>query len=266
MNIEYTLAEKDVQIMSEFINYSVREDQIAVLTLNRPQQRNAVSFQMIKELQEVLEEAKNADLKCLVITGAGDQAFCSGGDLEDFHSDLSTEEAFKALYQMKEVLYEIARFPMPTYAFLNGHAMGGGCELATACDFRYANDKASFGFIQGTLGIAPGWGGGTLLYQRIDPLRAYEMLVHSKRYNTEQLQEIGWLQGTYDHHHFEPELDRILSPILEKSTDQLKGFKDQYKKRHMPIYVSAEMDEEVRQCANLWGNDKHTSAVEQFLK
>lgn len=252
--------------MSEFIDYSIRYDQVGIITVNRPQHRNAVSFTMIQEFKDILEGAKQDHLKCLVLTGTGDQAFCSGGDLEDFHSDLTTEEAFKALYQMKEVLYEIARFPMPTYAFLNGHAMGGGCELATACDFRYANENASFGFIQGTLGIAPGWGGGTLLYQRIDPLRAYEMLVHSKRYDSEQLQDIGWLQGTYDHGEFEKELDRILSPILEKSHDQLKGFKDQYKKRHMPIYISAEMDEEVRQCANLWGNDKHANAVAQFLK
>jgi len=130
----------------------------------------------------------------------------------------------------------------------------------------FRRDKSSFGFIQGTLGIAPGWGGGTLLYQRIDPLKAYDMLVHSKRYDVVQMQQLGWLQGTYDPHHFEHEVQRILSPILEKNKEQLKGFKDQYKNKHMPIYVSAEMDNEVRQCSNLWGNKQHTSAIKQFLK
>src|SRR5690625_5646758 len=87
--------------------------------------------------------------------------FCAGGDLINFHGELTPDEAFSRLYPMKEVLYDIASFPVPTICLLNGDALGGGCEIATACDFRIAKETTKFGFVQSKLGIVPGWGGGT---------------------------------------------------------------------------------------------------------
>src|SRR5690625_4132257 len=102
---------------------------------------------MAKELMTILEEAKEDPPKFLVITGRG-KMFSAGGDLLDLHGELSADEAFSRLYPMKEVLFELVNFPMPTIGLLNGNALGGGCELATACDIRIAKNTSEFGFVQ----------------------------------------------------------------------------------------------------------------------
>ncbi|MYL33034.1 enoyl-CoA hydratase/isomerase family protein [Pontibacillus yanchengensis] len=251
--------------MYNTIRFDIHEAGYAQMTLSRPDQRNAVSLEMVEELKDALERAKEADIKCLVVTGEGSDAFCSGGDLYDFHADLTSEDVFSTLYKMKEFLYDLARFPLPTLAILNGHALGGGCELATACDFRYGPEWASYGFIQGRLGIIPGWGGGALLYKRLPSLVAYRMLVESKPFSAAQCLEMGWLQDIYDQSFIKEEMERILQPFLSKSTDQIKEFKQQYIRYEFPISLSVEMDEEVRRCSTLWGNDQHKKAVNSFL-
>ncbi|KGX88553.1 enoyl-CoA hydratase/isomerase family protein [Pontibacillus litoralis] len=251
--------------MFQTIKLHIHEEGYGELILSRPECRNAVSFQMIEELTEALKQAKEMDLRCLVVTGRGQKAFCAGGDLRDFRPDLSESEAFKALYQMKEVLYELARFPVPTIAMLNGHAVGGGSELATACDFRYGQQEASFGFIQSHLGIMPGWGGGALLYHRFPTLIAYQMLIEAKAYSASESLRLGWLQGVYEHTSYQEELEKILKPFLGKSVEQAREFKQQYIRYEFPVSLSVEMDEEVRRCSTLWGNDKHKQVVKAFL-
>ncbi|MCD5322577.1 MULTISPECIES: enoyl-CoA hydratase/isomerase family protein [Pontibacillus] len=252
--------------MSEYVKWDLYEQGYGMITLYRPERRNALSFDMIEELQRLIRDARNLELKALVITGAGTETFCAGGDLNDFHADLSSQEAFSALYPMKEVLYELSRFPVPTIALLNGHTRGGGCELATACDFRYATEGSTIGFVQGKLGISPGWGGGAMLYQRIHPLKAYEMLVQSRVYSTEEAIQLGWLQGIIHEDTLAEDIDHILQPFLQKNLDQLIHFKQQYVKQQIPLSLSADMDDEVRRCSNLWGNEAHKEAVERFQK
>lgn len=252
--------------MSEYVKWDLYEQGYGMITLHRPERRNALSLDMIEELQTLLKDARDLDIKALVITGAGDQAFCAGGDLNDFHAGLSSQEAFSALYPMKEVLYELSRFPVPTIALLNGHTRGGGCELATACDFRYAAEGSTIGFVQGDLGISPGFGGGALLYHRIHPLKAYEMLVQSRVYGTEEAIHTGWLQGIIREETIAEDIDNIMKPFLSKTIDQAKHFKQQYVKQQIPLSLSADMDDEVRRCSNLWGNEQHKEAVQGYQK
>ncbi|MUV36234.1 Enoyl-CoA hydratase [Lentibacillus sp. JNUCC-1] len=140
--------------MEHTVQYELFNGEYGLIKLNRPEKRNAISNEMAVALKKILLQAKQDAMKCLVITNTGNDMFCAGGDLIDLHSDLSPDEAFSMLYPMKEVLYELASFPVPTIAVLNGHALGGGCELATACDFRIAKNTADFGFVQSSLGIA----------------------------------------------------------------------------------------------------------------
>ncbi|MBB6455015.1 enoyl-CoA hydratase/carnithine racemase [Salirhabdus euzebyi] len=239
------------------------KDGYITITLNRPEKRNAVSGLMCEELDEALEKAKKEDLKFLILTGAGEKAFCSGGDLEFFHADLDGDEAAERLGKMKDLLYKIATFPVPTICMLNRDARGGGCELASACDFRFADEDSSHGFVQGKLGILPGWGGGTLLYHRMDTAKAYYWLTTSVIHHASTLKDWGWIQQTYKRDN-PSSIDELFSPFVEKNGNQMRILKSQWLKSF--INIKAKMEEELMQCMELWGSKAHKEAVNSFLK
>src|SRR5699024_12527618 len=105
------------------------------IRLNRPEKHNAISVEMVKELRNCLEQSKQDEVKCLVITGAGERMIYEGGDLNDLHGDLNSDEAFNHLHPMKEVLYEIASFPVQTICLYIDDAFGCGYKVITTCDF-----------------------------------------------------------------------------------------------------------------------------------
>lgn len=235
-----------------------------LITLNRPEKRNAISKSMIDQLKLSIERAKSDEIKALVITGEGEKTFCAGGDLTYFHPELSTEEAFSRLYEMKEVLFDLLSFDVPTICLLNGSAFGGGCELATACDIRIAREGTYFGFVQSSLGIIPGWGGGELLYHKVNPNFAFQWLVEGTVLDTEQLHASGWLHDVVvddSWHH----IDRVLEKYLMNTIEQMSYLKLQYKQHLATLSFSATMNEEVRQCSELWGSTRHRSQVKQIL-
>ncbi|WP_028782673.1 enoyl-CoA hydratase/isomerase family protein [Thalassobacillus devorans] len=249
----------------ETITYEVIPDKYAKITLNRPEKMNAVSKQMTAELSQALGEAKEADgLKCLVITGSGEKAFCTGGDLKDLHGDMDASEAFQTLYPMKEVVYQLASFPLPTIALLNGQARGGGCEIATACDIRYAVNDASYGFVQGKLGITPGWGGGALLYEKIRPEFAFQWIMEADMYDSERVKAIGWAHRLINREELE-DAENLIGQFLDKSVEQMQVWKKQYDKKLSMISLSPVMDEEVLTCSRLWESEEHKEAVKRFM-
>ncbi|HLR80307.1 MAG TPA: enoyl-CoA hydratase/isomerase family protein [Bacillota bacterium] len=251
--------------MTKNIQYERNDKGYSIIRLNRPEKHNAISVEMVKELRNCLEQAKQDEVKCLVITGAGERMFCAGGDLNDLHGDLNSDEAFNHLHPMKEVLYEIASFPVPTICLLNGDALGGGCELATSCDFRITTPSTKFGFVQANLGIIPGWGGGVLLYEKVSHNFAYQWLLEAKVYPAEELKERGWIQHIVDDFE-EKNIDNLLEPYLSKSYDQMKILKNQYKKALSANDLSSRMEEEVKNCAYLWTSEEHKQAVERFFQ
>ncbi|HLR01902.1 MAG TPA: enoyl-CoA hydratase/isomerase family protein [Virgibacillus sp.] len=246
------------------VTYERHEYGFGVIRLNRPEKHNAISMDMAELLKRSIQKAKEDTITFLIITGSGDTTFCAGGDLSELHGDLSQDEAFSLLYQMKDVLYRIASFPLPTVCLLNGNAFGGGCELATACDFRFARQGTEYGFIQSKLGILPGWGGGTLLYEKVEPIFAYQWLTEGTKYTAERLHKNGWLQKVIPQDTWGDE-GKIMSSFIEKSERQLKMLKEQYLKKCSILSLSAEMNEEVRNAAILWDAHEHKIAVETFL-
>ncbi|QHS22152.1 enoyl-CoA hydratase/isomerase family protein [Virgibacillus sp. MSP4-1] len=240
------------------------QDHFAKITLNRPEKRNAVSLEMGRELNEILDNlSQNKELKFLVITGSGNKSFCAGGDLYDFHGAMDEGKAYEQLRRLKTVLYKLASFPLPTICILNGDARGGGCELATACDFRFAEKNTRHGFIQGKLGITPGWGGGVLLYKRILPLLAYQWLLESDMRDAGQLQQMGWIQKLFSEGQG---INELVKPFIEKQRAQLHSFKKQYINQYSLDQLADDMDMEVKNCARLWVSDEHKQAVEAFFK
>ena len=137
---------------------STQEGPILTLTLNRPEALNALNAQVLDDLDAALDAVDLNTVRCLIFTGTGDKAFAAGADIAAM-ANMTPEEAAAFSRRGNEVFRRIETFPLPTVAAVNGYALGGGCELAMACDIRLCSENAVFGQPEVTLGITPGFGG-----------------------------------------------------------------------------------------------------------
>jgi enoyl-CoA hydratase/carnithine racemase len=242
------------------------EEGIIELKLNRPLKYNAVDLDMMDELKASLNSLciKN-DLKAMVITGEGEKAFCSGGDVEAFHQLKTKDEAYYMLSKMGEVLYQIMTFPIPTFAIMNGIALGGGCEIATACDFRIAKQGISLGFIQGSLAITTGWGGATMLHEKLAYDKAMTMLLSGKRMSAEEAHSLGFIQKIVSAKNAQTEAYQFIHESLVEHPNVLRAYKSVKVNQWINTQLHARMMSEINRCAELWEMEDHHSAVSLFL-
>lgn len=148
----------------------------AVLTINRPEALNALNSQVLSDLKEALDELKKeADLRCLIINGAGPKSFVAGADIGEM-STMNPKKGEAFGIAGNKVMSQVASFPCPVIAAVNGYALGGGFELALACDLRLASEKARFAFPETGLGITPGFGGTQRLARLVGPALASELI------------------------------------------------------------------------------------------
>src|SRR5207249_553933 len=151
-----------------------REESFAVITLNRPP-ANAISEPLMRELNEALNEVEHDDtVRSVIITGAGDRIFCAGADLGSAFSGGDVDAFIRF---GNDVVRRIERFPKPVIAAINGHALGGGCEIAMACHFRLVKETARMGQTESNLGITPGFGGSQRMPRLIGRTKALEFLI-----------------------------------------------------------------------------------------
>ncbi|SDE54019.1 Enoyl-CoA hydratase/carnithine racemase [Priestia aryabhattai B8W22] len=167
---------------------------IAVITLYRPEAANALSKQMLKELQTIIYELKhNPDIRVVILTGAGEKAFCAGADLKE-RKGMSENEVKQAVRFIHLIVNEVALLPQPVIAAINGVAFGGGLELALACDLRIGALEAKVGLTETSLGIIPGAGGTQRLPRLIGSGKAKEIIFSAKRLTAEEAESIGILE------------------------------------------------------------------------
>jgi enoyl-CoA hydratase len=243
---------------------SKKPEGVLLFTINRPEKRNAIDFSVMEGMEKAINMAADTDVKVFAITGSGSQAFCSGGDLEAFHLLKTEEQAFSMLSRMAGILYKLLVLPKPSIAVLNGTAVGGGCEIASACDFRIGNPDVKAGFIQGNLAITTGWGGGTILLEKLPQHEALKILLDSRIHTADQLVESGFLQRIY---HGDP-IDACLSFLkdsLEKETAVLEAYKSLVNKKWELLSMKERMEEEAAECAVLWEDEAHHKKVEEFI-
>jgi enoyl-CoA hydratase len=175
-----------------------REDGIAVLTVSRPDALNALDAPTLTELRDRLRAlADDADVHVVVLTGAGDRAFVAGADIK-YMSGLAVDDAkeWGALGQEAGRLLET--MPKPTIAAINGFALGGGCELALACDFRYAAQSAKLGQPEVNLGIIPGWGGTQRLARAVGIGAAKELVLTGRMVDADEALRIGLVEAVFE--------------------------------------------------------------------
>lgn len=182
---------------------------ILLVTLNRPEVSNAFNTQTGHELYDVFHplELEHRKYRCVVITGAGDKAFCAGGDLKERKT--LTEEQWVLQHELFERTFRsILNCPLPILAAVNGHAFGGGFELMLQCDFAYASRNARFALTEVSLGIMPGGGGTQTLPRAVGERRAKEIILTASPFSADEACEWGVVNRV-----FEP--DEVLEKTLE---------------------------------------------------
>jgi enoyl-CoA hydratase/carnithine racemase len=186
--------------MTEFETLRITRpaDHVALVTLNRPAVMNALNTRMGLDLMRLLEDLAldPGDLRCILLTGAGDRAFCAGGDLKE--RDGMTDQAWQAQHVIFERMFRaLLDCPVPVIGLVNGAAYGGGCEIAAACDFLYAAETARFALPEVTLGILPGGGGTQTIARAMGERRAKELLLSGKSFTAAQAAAWGLVNAVF---------------------------------------------------------------------
>jgi enoyl-CoA hydratase/carnithine racemase len=166
---------------------------VRLITINRPDKLNAFTPALMHGLDKTLDgAARDSDTRVVVITGAGQKAFIAGNDVDGL-IEMESVDAYRDMQQGQRALLRLYEFPKPTIAMVNGYALGGGFELALACDFIVASDTARFGFPEITLNTMPGWGGTQLAVKKMGLARAKQMVLTGRHYTTDECRDFGFI-------------------------------------------------------------------------
>jgi enoyl-CoA hydratase len=212
--------------MSEDILLLEKADGIALITINNPQALNALTvatFQALADLLDRLEE--DADVRVLLLTGAGEKAFVAGGDIR-YLETLSPEAARTFALQAQQLFDRIESFPKPVIAVVNGYALGGGCELAMACDLRIASETARFGQPEVKLGIIPGFAGTQRLARLVGKGRAKEMVFSGEMIDAREAWRIGLVNRVVPAEALLAESRAVAATMVNKSASAIRLAKE----------------------------------------
>ena len=228
-------------------------DGLAVVTIDRPHARNAISLETMDQLEKALDGAEGA--AALVLTGAGDRAFVSGGDLKELSALRTEAEASAMAFRMRTICDRIAGFPGPTIAALNGHALGGGAEFAVAADIRIAADDIKIGFNQVTLQIMPAWGGAERLTKLIGRSKALLLAGTGTVLVAAEAERIGLIDRVLPRASFDEGWRTVARALATRPAAEIKRVID-----------GASTTEAVAAFARLWVSDEHWSAADKVMK
>jgi enoyl-CoA hydratase/carnithine racemase len=193
-----------------------KKDNVAWITLNRPEVLNAQNNQMREELVQALEDARDDEnIRIIVITGAGDRAFSAGADISEFPK-LAPSDFIKRVGRLRH--YDLIRsIPKPVIAAVNGYALGGGCELAMACDIIIASENATFGQPEIRVGVIPGGGGTQLLPRLVGEKIAKEMIFTGKTITAQEAYRLGMINKVVPKEKLIEEVNVLIGELLKRS-------------------------------------------------
>jgi 3-hydroxypropionyl-coenzyme A dehydratase len=208
----------DIDQHMKYIKLQKAED-FVILRIHRPEVLNALNRDCMTEMENVVSiVAANNDIKTVIITGSGERSFCSGADVS-YVVNISPIEAQNYATRVHSLLNKIERLEKPVIAAVNGYALGGGCELAMACDLIVASSNAKIGQTEVRIGIPPGWGGTQRLVRLVGPAKAKELIFTGKMISAQEAHEIGLVNSVVSldkDDEMPPEVDDKSDPKKEK--------------------------------------------------
>jgi enoyl-CoA hydratase len=242
-----------------------RDGHIATITLNRPDKLNALNAQLLQDLARAID-AVGADgsVRCLVLTGAGEKAFAAGADIAAMKEMTAAEaRAFAGLGHSIGARLESLAFPV--IAAVNGFALGGGCELALACDFIYASDKAKLGQPEVNLGVIPGFGGTQRLARRVGVGRARELCYTGDVIGAEEALRIGLVNVVVPHAELLPKVNETAAKIASKGPLAIAQAK-RVIERGADISIAVANELELQAFAGLFGSADQREGMGAFVE
>jgi enoyl-CoA hydratase/carnithine racemase len=242
-------------------------DDVLWVRINRPQSRNALSRETLGEIGSVFAAHVDAPVKAAVITGEGAEAFAAGGDLKELASVRAEAEVAAFFDQSSQALDQVRRFPLPIVAALNGTALGGGSELAVACDFRVAAPAATIGFIQARLDISAGFGGARDLIQLLGPSRAMAEALRARTLTARDALASGLVdEVTGDGETLEQGVLRFLQPMLRQKPQVIRAWKAFANAARAGATDSERRQLERQWFVRTWMHDDHWAAVDAITR
>jgi enoyl-CoA hydratase len=244
-----------------------RDKGLVWITIQRPHKHNALARPVLAALADAVRRAgDDPATRCVVVTGAGDKYFAAGGDLVDLMSVRSEAEVDAMVDAARGALDALRDCPLPTVALLNGDAIGGGAELALACDLRLIASHARLGYVQGRLAITPAWGGGVDLFALLGPARALRLAARCEMLDAPQALAWGLADaviGAGDAR--EPDIAAFLQPLLERAPQVLRGLKAQARAWRRAASWAERRALEQQQLSLTWRHDDHWRVAERIL-
>ena len=236
----------------EFVTYEV-EGAVGIITINRPKALNALNSAVLDELNQTLDAVDQNEIRCLILTGAGEKSFVAGADIGEMSTLTKAEgEAFGK--KGNDVFRKLETFPIPVIAAVNGFALGGGCEISMSCDIRICSDNAVFGQPEAGLGITPGFGGTQRLARLVGMGRAKEMIFTCDNVDAAEAYRIGLVNKVVAKEELMPTAKAMAAKIISKGSYAISVAKAAINNGYdMDIKNAVEME------ANLFGvvNDTH---------
>ena len=229
------------------------DDGVAVITIDRPHARNAIALATMDDLDKALDAAAGA--KTLVLTGAGDRAFVSGGDLKELSTIRTEAAATQMALRMRGICDQLSAFPAPVIAALNGHALGGGAEVAVAADIRVAAHDITIGFNQVALAIMPAWGGAERLAALVGQGRALMLAGTGTVLDAAEAERVGLLDQVLPRPAFEAGWRTLARSLATDPARQIKRV----------TAGRASSAQAVQAFAQLWIADEHWIAADRLL-
>jgi enoyl-CoA hydratase len=226
---------------------------------------NALSSGVLDELEKALAQVRDDQgLRCLVVTGEGDRAFVAGADIKEIHS-LNPEAAFNFAGFGQKVFRQIEQLNIPVIAAVNGFALGGGLELALACDFIFASKKAKFGLPECSLGLMPGFGGSVRLARKVGPARALQMTVTGDMISAEEALQFGLVNEICDPENLMERANMVGTTIASRAPVAVASIKKTIHNSY-GLHITDALNMEQQEFGDLFTTDDCKEGTQAFIE